>query len=122
MFKRMALSYHKAKGQTTEDIDKWLEKELLTKEQYDKIYSDKRIDSREQNMTTSNKINENEYKNKLWKGIQLVQVIEPNLMLADLQMLTTLITVNILFKHSVLLQWECHGGNKFISISFLTSI
>lgn len=65
MFKRMALSYHKAKGQTTEDIDKWLEKELLTKEQYDKIYSDKRIDSREQNMTTSNKINENEYKNKL---------------------------------------------------------
>ena len=28
----------------TQEVDKWLEKELLTKEQYDKIYSDKRLD------------------------------------------------------------------------------
>ena len=49
MFRRMAINYHKTKGQTMEDIDKMLEKELLTKEEYDKIYSDKRIDTCEKN-------------------------------------------------------------------------
>ena len=66
MFRRLALNYHKAQNQTADDIDKWLEKELLSKEQYDRIYSDKRIDSRAQDSTASDKkLDENKYNNKL---------------------------------------------------------
>ena len=66
IFRRMAINYHKAAGQTAEDLDKWLEKELLTKEQYDRMYSDKRIDSRAQNTTASGKkFDESQWNNKL---------------------------------------------------------
>ena len=44
MFRRLVLGYHQKSGQVAQEVDKWLEKELLTKEQYDKIYSDKRLD------------------------------------------------------------------------------
>ena len=46
-----------------QEVDKWLEKELLTKEQYDKIYSDKRLDK-----STSKRADKvyKDNKNKFW--------------------------------------------------------
>ena len=65
MFRKMAINYHKTSGQTVEDLDKWLEKELLSKEEYERIYSDKRIDSRAQGSTASGKkLDETKYNNK----------------------------------------------------------
>ena len=65
MFRKMAINYHKTSGQTVEDLDKWLEKELLSKEEYDRIYSGKRIDSRAQDSTASSKkLDETKYNNK----------------------------------------------------------
>ena len=44
MFRQLALAFHNKKQNAISDIDKYLEKELLTKEQYDAIYKAKRID------------------------------------------------------------------------------
>ena len=44
MFRHMAVSFHNKKTNLVNDIDKQLEKNLLTPEQYDAIYNKKRID------------------------------------------------------------------------------
>ena len=64
MFRRLAMNYHAGKEQATEDVDKWLEKELLTKEQYDRLYPEKRLDTRDANTTTGKKIDGDNYTNK----------------------------------------------------------
>ena len=43
IFRRMALAAHETKQDIKSDADKWLEKELLTKEQYDALYPNKRL-------------------------------------------------------------------------------
>lgn len=43
IFRRMALGVHETKNEVKSDASKWLEKELLTKEQYDALYPSKRL-------------------------------------------------------------------------------
>ena len=43
VFRRVVLAFHKEKTETINDIDEYLEKELLTKEQYDAKYNAKRL-------------------------------------------------------------------------------
>ena len=42
-FRKLALGLHREKNETMNEIDEFLEKQLLTKEQYDEKYSAKRI-------------------------------------------------------------------------------
>ena len=55
MFRRLALGYHEAKEDVKGDASSWLEKELLTKEQYDALYPKTRLNNKDGNTTTGNK-------------------------------------------------------------------
>ena len=46
VFRRLVLTFHNEKTNTINSIDKYLEKELLTKEQYDAKYNAKRLKDR----------------------------------------------------------------------------
>ena len=63
-FRRAALGYHETKTEAGESIDKWLEKELLTKEQYDRLYPEKRIGTKANNSTTSGSVDDGKYTNR----------------------------------------------------------
>ena len=53
VFRRIALAFHKEKVETINEIDDWLEKELLTKEQYDAKYNLKQLNESEKKQSTS---------------------------------------------------------------------
>ena len=57
VFRRLALGLHREKNEAMNDIDEYLEKQLLTKEQYDAKYSAKRIleDNHDKNSKKINK-------------------------------------------------------------------
>ena len=68
LFRKFALKFHNEKTEAQQDIDEYLEKQLLTKEQYDEKYSAKRILDTEDKLNDK-KINK-QWTNKLW-AIQL---------------------------------------------------
>ena len=45
IFRRLVITFHQEKTKTMGDLDKYFEKELLPKEQYDAKYNAKRIDT-----------------------------------------------------------------------------
>ena len=56
LFRSLAIGFHNKKTSALNDIDKYMEKELLDKDTYDKIYNKKRIekDCRSHSKTNSN--------------------------------------------------------------------
>ena len=52
MFRQLALGLHENKVDIASNADKWLEKELLTKEEYDRLYPNTRLNNKETNTTT----------------------------------------------------------------------
>ena len=54
MFRNLVLSFHKSKTETLNSIDGYLEKELLTKEQYEAKYSAKRIGKKKSSPSAMN--------------------------------------------------------------------
>ena len=47
-FRRFVLAFHQEKTETISSVDKYLERQLLSKEEYDAIYNAKRLEKKHQ--------------------------------------------------------------------------